>query len=353
MKKIREIVNEERFRKKIDLNIFKKILKNNLNIKNEKILIIGDKGYKDSLISPILTNAYSLAAEELNLNYETIYQNFKGRGENADTIVIKKIKELPKKSVIILNMSNRIGRLEGIGLSFRKYAAKQEHRFISSSSLGTIRNENLKLVLNCMNIDYEKAETETEKIRKTLTKAKKIQVTTKNGTDITIDVEGIEGKKATGIYKNPGDGGNLPGTESYIAPNRNKVNGTLVIDGSARLKDETILIKNPIIIEIKDGIAINIKSNNFESKKLLETLRWAHNKSLHPENVWKIGEFGIGLNKKAKIIGATIIDEKTYGTCHFALGSNSWFGGEIKSIIHLDHVIRNPTIKIDGKILKY
>ncbi|MCF7866805.1 aminopeptidase, partial [Candidatus Woesearchaeota archaeon] len=305
-----------------------------------------------SLISPILTNAYSLAAEELKLNYETIYQNFKGRGDDADLIAIKKIKELPKKSVIILNMSNRIGRLEGLSLSFRKFAAKNEHKFISSSSLGTIKNENLQLILDSIDINYKEAEIETEKIRKILTKAKTIEVTTKIGTNIKIDVSGIEGKKATGIYKQPGEGGNLPGTEAYIAPNENKINGIIIIDGSARLKDETILIKNPIKLEIKNGIA-TITNNTFEAKKLLETLKWAHNKSLHPENVWKIGEFGIGLNKKAKIIGATIIDEKTYGTCHFALGSNSWFGGNIKSIIHLDQVIKNPTIKIDGKILKY
>ncbi|MCF7871426.1 aminopeptidase [Candidatus Woesearchaeota archaeon] len=336
---------------KIDLKLFKKIIIQNLNATNEKILIIGDKGYKNNTIATILTEAYTLAAKELNKNYETIYQNFKGRGDQADEILIKKLKEIPNKSILIINVSNRIGKLGNLGLSFRKYAKEKEHKFISSSSLGSIKNENLQLILNCLDIDYKEIEKQTNQLAKKLTNAKKIQITTKAGTNIEMNVEGIQAKTATGIYKNPGEGGNLPGSEAYIAPKTETINGIIIIDGSARLKDETILIKEPIKLQVTKGI-IKVINNTPEAQKLKKTLQWAHNKSLHPENVWKIGELGIGLNKKAKIIGSTIIDEKTYNTCHFAIGSNNWFGGDIKSIIHLDQVIKNPTIKIDGKIIE-
>ena len=159
-------------------------------------------------------------------------------------------------------------------------------------------------------------------------------------------------KKATGIYRNPGEGGNLPGSEAYIAPNGSKVNGIIAVDGSIRTKNDTLLVKSPVKLEVKNGIITKVGETH-EGKKLQSTLLWAHNKAKNPQGVWRISEFGIGLNKKAKIIGSTIIDEKAYGTAHFAIGSNSWFGGEIKSIIHLDQVIRDPSIKIDGKLLKY
>lgn len=351
-KKIREIVNEDRFRKKIRIDVFKSLLKYNLNAGSEKILIIGDKGYQNNLISPILTNAYSLAAEELGLNYDTLYQNFKGRGDSADELVVKKLKQLPKKSIIIINISNRIGGLEGVGLSFRKFAKDKEHRFVSSSSLGSINNNKLSFLVDCLDIDYQDMKRKTEKLRKIITDAREIHVSNKAGTDIVYNVEGIEAKSATGIYRNPGEGGNLPGSEVYTAPNKTNVNGTIAIDGSIRVKNKTVITKSPVILEVKKGMITKINKTP-EAKLLESTLMWAHNKAKSPQGVWRIGEFGIGLNKKAKIIGSTIIDEKTYGTAHFAIGSNVWFGGDIKSIIHLDQVLRNPIIKIDGKLLDY
>ncbi|UCH12715.1 MAG: hypothetical protein JSW18_01855, partial [Candidatus Omnitrophota bacterium] len=82
------------------------------------------------------------------------------------------------------------------------------------------------------------------------------------------------------------------------------------------------------------------------------TLDWAEEKAKHPWGVRRIGEFGLGLNPRAKILGATIIDEKVLGTAHFAVGSNYWFGGTIYAIIHLDQIFRKPSVYIDGQLLK-
>jgi leucyl aminopeptidase (aminopeptidase T) len=35
-------------------------------------------------------------------------------------------------------------------------------------------------------------------------------------------------------------------------------------------------------------------------------------------------------------------DEKVYGTCHFAVGSN--YDGDAESLIHLDGLVKRPTI---------
>jgi len=350
--KIKEIVDAEIFRNKIRIDMFKKILQYNLNVNSEKVLIMGDKGYKTNLVSPILTNAYSLAAEELGLDFQTVYQNFKGRGDYADEVEIRKLKELPKKSVIIINVSNRIGKLDSLGLSFRKFAKGRGHRFVSSSSLGSIKNSDLKIVLNSLDVDYKNLSEQTHSLMKKLTEGNELHVQTKAGTDMLYNIEGIESKGATGIYRNPREGGNLPASEAYIAPNKTKVEGRIAIDGSLRIKNKTVLIKSPVLVDVHEGMITKL-NNTPEAKLLNATLMWAHNKAKYPEGVWRIGEFGIGLNKKAKIIGSTIIDEKAYGTGHFAIGSNAWFGGDIKSIIHLDQVIKNPIIKLDGRILKY
>ena len=54
----------------------------------------------------------------------------------------------------------------------------------------------------------------------------------------------------------------------------------------------------------------------------------------------------------AIIIGATIVDEKKLGTAHIAIGSNYWFGGPIRTIIHLDQIMKDVTIEVDGEKLR-
>ena len=50
----------------------------------------------------------------------------------------------------------------------------------------------------------------------------------------------------------------------------------------------------------------------------------------------------IGLNPQAKIVGNMLCDEKVYRTCHIAIGAN--YDDDAKALIHLDGLIKNPTI---------
>ncbi len=89
-----------------------------------------------------------------------------------------------------------------------------------------------------------------------------------------------------------------------------------------------------------------------EAKELENTLNWAASVAKHPGSVRRICELGIGLNPKAKIIGATIVDDKVLGTAHVGIGSNYWFGGNIYAIIHIDQVFKAPKIEFDGKVME-
>lgn len=57
-----------------------------------------------------------------------------------------------------------------------------------------------------------------------------------------------------------------------------------------------------------------------------------------------IGELGIGLNPAATINGNMLEDEKAFHTCHFAVGAN--YDNDADTFIHLDGVVRDPTIVI-------
>ncbi|UCF56149.1 MAG: aminopeptidase, partial [Deltaproteobacteria bacterium] len=54
-------------------------------------------------------------------------------------------------------------------------------------------------------------------------------------------------------------------------------------------------------------------------------------------------------NDCAQLSGIVLEDEKVLGTAHFALGNNISFGGSTDVPIHLDGVLRDPTITVDGK----
>ncbi|MBR9691306.1 aminopeptidase, partial [Candidatus Woesearchaeota archaeon] len=155
----------------------------------------------------------------------------------------------------------------------------------------------------------------------------------------------------TGDYKNPGKGGNIPAGEVYLAPKWKSVEGTLVIDASSAYRKGTQLIEKPILLDISKGEIVNITGGE-EADNLRNTLEWACNKAKYPWGIKRVGELGIGINPNAKVIGATMVDEKVKGTAHIGIGSNYWFGGTIYAIIHFDQVFNNPKIYIDGKLLK-
>lgn len=332
-------------------NNLKKVFTNCLAVKDEKILIIGDKGSEGMELSPLLSGAYYLAAESMKLNTKLVLQEPKTRGSIADEEVINSLASLQEGNIVFLNMSDTLGSIRDLGKSFRKLAKKKQFRFVSTPSLGNVQTSKVNEIISAIDVDYKLMKANHDKVRKTLDDAKEIQIKTKAGTDIIFNVDRIKSEAADGNYTTPGIGGNIPAGEVYIAPNGKNVNGNFVVDGSSKNRHKTSLIKQPITLKIEKGSIVNLEGGK-EAKLLQETLDWAASISKHPSSVRRIGELGIGLNKNAKIIGITIVDEKAFSTAHIAIGSNYWFGGSIYSKIHLDQICKNPEIFIDGSKLQ-
>jgi len=329
----------------------KKIFTPCLAVKDEKVLIIGDVGYENRNIAAVLSSAYYLAGEQLNLDVKLILQGVKSRGDISDEEVIQNLSELKSGNIIILNMSDKLGNIQELGKSFRRWVGKKKHRFISAMSLGDLATSNIDLILQAINVNYKPLQTQHDEIKQKLEYAKEIHITTPAGTDLYYDKEGINAIAADGNYTLPCSGGNLPAGEVYTPPNGKKVEGKVVIDGSSRTHEHTILIKKPMELTIEEGKIVDIQGGE-EAKQLENTLKWAASVAKNPGNVRRICELGIGLNPKAQLIGAMIVDDKTLGTAHIGIGSNYWFGGNIYAIIHLDQVFKNPAIYLDGELLK-
>ena len=198
-------------------------------------------------------------------------------------------------------------------------------------------------MIRCLNADYYAIAERTEKLTELLTKAETARVTTKAGTDITLPLGGVDAIASTGLIHGPGSFGNLPSGEAYMRPVEGESSGIFIVDGSmAGIGD--LKGKKPISIRVEKGFATEITggSEADELKTKLEAVG---------KLAFNVAELGIGTNDAARIIGNILEDEKVMGTIHIALGNNMSMGGTIDVPIHLDGIIKEPTVELDGKII--
>lgn len=211
-------------------------------------------------------------------------------------------------------------------------------------------------------INYGRLRRRCALVKKRLTGASEVKVQTSKGTDFSFSVKGREPRVDDGNFAELGRGGNLPAGEIFVSPVVGSSEGTIVVDGSISM-EKTVLVKTPMKIEVKDGYAAKILGGA-EAKTLRRLIQKAAKQpfrlvkegvlsdataSEYSKNARHVGEFGIGLNDKAKVKGNVLEDEKALGTVHVALGSN--YDEDAKALIHYDGVIKKPTVWIDGDLL--
>lgn len=329
--------------------LFERLLKENLAVTNERVLILGDEGEPSRRVGPMINLLYEEACKRLGLKVSIVMQSVKLRGDMAEPHVINALDQLPGESIILLNTSGRIGNLSRLGLSYRKFCWQRRHRFFSSSNWGLVPDKRFDEVLAAFDIDYAVLAKEGRALKERIDAANELRVITDAGTDFTMDISGMKAISNDGFYREPGRGGNMPAGEVYVPPRGTRnVHGTIVIDGSFRTKDASIIPSEPIVITVKGGEMVSF-SESAESDALQRTLAWAEKRAKFPWGIRRVCEVGIGLNHGAKLMGCTILDEKVRGTLHFAHGSNKWFGGKIAAILHLDHVLKHPRVFLDGE----
>ncbi len=204
------------------------------------------------------------------------------------------------------------------------------------ASMPTITEDIMK---RTMSADYSKIKERTLKLAQLLSEGKQARVTTPAGTEVTFSLEGRKALADTGILHNKGDFGNLPAGEACIAPIEGKTSGVAIIDATMA---GVGLLKTPIKLVIKDGYVVEI-SGGPEAEALSKLLQ---DKGKEAKN---IAELGIGTNEKATPSGNPLEDEKVMGTVHIGLGNNVAFGGRVDAPVHLDGIMKSPTLIIDDK----
>jgi leucyl aminopeptidase (aminopeptidase T) len=188
-------------------------------------------------------------------------------------------------------------------------------------------------------IDYERLEQSTGLVASALSAASACHITSPAGTDLHLRLDGRTAREDNGNLRHVSAFGNLPAGEAYIAPLEACGEGTIVVDGSLSGYG---LVRRPLHLRLRGGRLVGASGGD-AAAWLLTRLEAAGDRTGRV-----VAEFGVGVNPGARITGLTILDEKARGTAHVAFGTNVSFGGTNTAGVHIDAVLRAPTVHLDG-----
>jgi leucyl aminopeptidase (aminopeptidase T) len=194
-----------------------------------------------------------------------------------------------------------------------------------------------EIFMRTVPIDYTDLERAGRALARKLTETKRCRVTAPGGTDLELLLEGREAICDDGDLRAPSAFGNLPAGEAYIAPVESHTQGTIVFDGSL---GDWGLLDEPVTIELRQGRIVTARGRAASS--LLKTL------DAGGANGRILAELGIGTNPGATIGGQILEDEKAVGSVHLAFGSNISFGGTNQATVHIDGLVRDAVVELDG-----
>ena len=208
----------------------------------------------------------------------------------------------------------------------------------------------LRLFFEACNQPWAAIEKAQAKLIEKLDKGKELKMITKDGTDLTIGIDGF-------TFLNSGSDTNIPGSEIFSAPEKDKITGTLVSKGNFRLPGSPI-IKNITLKFVKGEITEAYAEDGQEAlRKIIAT-----------DNGSKfIGEVAFGTNPHLRqhLVNTSLV-EKIGGSFHLALGGcielppegykgqNPNIDNGNRSAIHWDitTLLKEGEVQLDGKVIQ-
>jgi aminopeptidase len=243
--------------------------------------------------------------------------------------------EPPDAVAAAMRASSVVALLTCFSLSHTLARAAATHAGARIASLPGITAE---VFARTIPVDYDQLQRAGRTLTSKLTEAGRCRVTAPAGTDVELALHGREAICDDGDLRRPGAWGNLPAGEAFIAPLEREATGTIVFDGSLAGWG---LLDQPLSIELERG-RLMTAAGGAAAEWLLATL------DAGGTNGRTIAELGIGTNPNATITGVILEDEKVEGTVHFAFGTNTSIGGANQASVHIDALVRNAHVELDG-----
>jgi leucyl aminopeptidase (aminopeptidase T) len=183
--------------------------------------------------------------------------------------------------------------------------------------------------------DFDQMAARSRAVAGLLTEGSVARVTCPRGSDLTIDLTERSGIADDGDLTALGAFGNLPCGEGFIAPLGGE--GVVIASSLGPLG----ISEEPARVTVEGGSVVAAEGGlGPEWLKLLEP---------HGDPGRNLAELGVGTNERARLSGLVLEDEKLLGTVHVAFGASAGIGGTVSVPIHLDIVILDASLEVDGK----
>ncbi|MDZ7290057.1 MAG: aminopeptidase [candidate division KSB1 bacterium] len=221
------------------------------------------------------------------------------------------------------------------------HTAARREACAHGARIATLPGVTEDMMIRCLAADYNAIAERSTRLSAAMESGNEFHITSPAGTDIRLIRGDRHAKPDTGLYHHPGEYGNLPAGETFFAPIEGSANGVVIFDGAMA---GIGALKNPIRLLVRNGMAVEITGGP-EAQQLIELIKPLG------DPAYNIAELGIGTNDRAQITGLILEDEKVLGTVHIALGDNMSMGGTVSVPSHLDGLIMQPTVYVDGRMI--
>jgi leucyl aminopeptidase (aminopeptidase T) len=191
-----------------------------------------------------------------------------------------------------------------------------------------------------LDADYEAIAAASADVHEQVAGAEEIRVVTDAGTDLTVRPGDREWHDDTGLVHEAGAFSNLPAGEVFVSPET--AEGTYVVDGTM-MPHGLLAADEQLRFEVEDGHVTDISDD--EIREQVET-----GAAEVGRDAYNVAELGIGTNVGVtELVGSVLLDEKAAGTIHVAIGDDASIGGDTEAPLHLDGIVRDPTVYADGE----
>lgn len=186
--------------------------------------------------------------------------------------------------------------------------------------------------------DYPAIRRLTAELARRLTAGSAVRVTSPEGTDVTLRIEGRSALALDGFATEPGTFTPFPTGEAAVVPLEGTADGVFVFDHAI---DNVGVLDRPIRCLVRNGRIVEVDGGSSAEvfKRLIATDAEAAN----------IAEFAVGTNPKSRLQGNMAEDKVLLGVVHIGIGDSHTIGGVVESAIHVDAIILDPTVEIDGQ----
>jgi leucyl aminopeptidase (aminopeptidase T) len=166
------------------------------------------------------------------------------------------------------------------------------------------------------------------------------RLTSPSGTDLRGSFDGRRGRPLWGVATERGGYAAPPDVEVGASPVEGTTSGRVVVDGSLLFLGPDQL-DSPVELTFGDGRLIGIDGR--EGWRLRDALERSGD-----DRMWEIAEVSIGLNPASRPGGSALELEGIVGGAHVAVGNNVAYGGSNDARSHIDCVLLDARLELDG-----